>query len=312
MREFPGATPGDPLAFTLRNPSFLNTVDQAIRAGRRAEGEFSVSIPTEAWYRVEVTPLEGTSPAPGAGLMTVTLINQSAQRRLERMRADFVANASHELRTPLTSLMGFLDTLMGPAAGDEAAREKFLGIMRAQAERMARLIDDLLSLSRIELHQHVRPTGTANLAYVVGEVIELLQPQVREAGVVIEFESSVEDPVITGDRHELTQVLENLIDNALKYGAGGGRVRVTIDRATERAGTDLVVRVADFGAGIAADNVPRLTERFYRVDAESSRRKKGTGLGLAIVKHIVTRHRGELAIASTVGKGTTVSVYLPL
>ncbi|MEX2277246.1 MAG: ATP-binding protein [Cucumibacter sp.] len=312
MRAFPGAALGDPLAFTLRNPAFLNTVDQAVRTGSRAEGEFSISLPTEAWFRVEVTPLQTGSASPRAQLMNVMLSNQSEQRRLDRMRADFVANASHELRTPLTSVIGFIDTLMGPAADDETAREKFLGIMRAQAERMARLIEDLLSLSRIELHQHLRPTGTANLALVVGEVLELLAPQARDAGLALEFESLVENPVVTGDRHELNQVFENLVNNAIKYGGGGGRVRVVIDRATGRVGADIVVRVIDYGAGIASENVPRLTERFYRVDAESSRRNKGTGLGLAIVKHIVTRHRGELTISSELGKGTVVSVYLAL
>ena len=303
---FPGAALGDPLAFTLRNPAFLNTVDQALRTGARAEGEFSIALPTEAWFRVEVTPL-----APDVPLMTVVLTNRSEQRRLERMRADFVANASHELRTPLTSVIGFIDTLQGPAAKDEAAREKFLGLMRSQAERMARLIDDLLSLSRIELHQHMRPTGTANLSLLLGEVAELAAQPARQAGLTIEIDSRIPDPVVTGDRNELTQVFENLINNAIKYGGSGGRVAVTIDKS-DRPGTDILVRVQDFGAGIAADNVPRLTERFYRVDADTSRKNKGTGLGLAIVKHIVSRHRGELSIESELGKGTTVTVYLPL
>lgn len=303
---FPGAALGDPLAFTLRNPAFLNTVDQALRTGARAEGEFAISIPNETWFRVEVTPL-----SPDVPLMTVLLTNRSEQRRLERMRADFVANASHELRTPLTSVIGFIDTLQGPASKDEAAREKFLGLMRSQAERMARLIEDLLSLSRIELHQHMRPTGTANLSLVVGEVVELATPLAKQAGVAIEFDSRISDPVVTGDRNELTQVFENLINNAIKYGGGGGRVLVSVEKS-DRVGTDIMVRVEDFGAGIAAENVPRLTERFYRVDADTSRKNKGTGLGLAIVKHIVSRHRGELSIESEVGKGTTVSVYLPL
>lgn len=306
MATFPGAALGDPLAFTLRNPAFLNTVDQALRTGVRAEGEFAISLPNENWFRVEVTPL-----SPDVPLMTVLLTNRSEQRRLERMRADFVANASHELRTPLTSVIGFIDTLQGPASKDETAREKFLGLMRSQAERMARLIEDLLSLSRIELHQHMRPTGTANLSLVVGEVVELAAQLAKQAGVVIEFESRISDPVVTGDRNELTQVFENLISNAIKYGGGGGRVVVNVDKS-DRVGTDIVVRVEDFGAGIAADNVPRLTERFYRIDADSSRKNKGTGLGLAIVKHIVNRHRGELSIESELGKGTTVSVYLPL
>jgi len=310
-REFPSAEIGDPMAFTLRNPAFLQTVDQAIRTGARAEGEFLVSVPTETWYSVEVNPLwRADSADADSRLLAVMLINQTEQRRLDRMRADFVANASHELRTPLTSLIGYTDTLMGSAADDQAAREKFLRIMREQAERMSRLIDDLLSLSRIELHQHLRPTGTTDLVLLAREVAELLKPLADEAGVKIEVEAAVDKAVVTGDRGELVHVLENLVDNAIKYGAEGGRVVISIEPARDRAGTDFVVGVRDFGAGIAAENVPRLTERFYRVDAESSRRMKGTGLGLAIVKHIVTRHRGELAIASELGEGTTVSVYL--
>ncbi|WP_029041619.1 sensor histidine kinase [Cucumibacter marinus] len=312
-RDFPSVQNDTPLAFAMRNPAFLSVVEKAVTGGATADGEFSVTVPTETWYGVTVAPLafRAGSEAQAPDLFVISLTNQSEQRRLNQMRADFVANASHELRTPLTSLMGFLDTLMGPAANDPEAREKFLGIMRAQSERMARLIDDLLSLSRIELRQHMRPSGTVDLVSLVGEVTEQMQPQARDAEVELKATIAVDAAEITGDHNELVQVFENLIDNAMKYGGSGGVVEIILDRATDRRNAAFVVTVRDKGPGIAPENVPRLTERFYRVDVESSRRKKGTGLGLAIVKHIVNRHRGELSISSEPGKGTAVSVYLP-
>jgi two-component system phosphate regulon sensor histidine kinase PhoR len=202
--------------------------------------------------------------------------------------------------------VGFIDTLLGPAAKDEGARERFLNIMRQQAGRMTNLIDDLLSLSRIEMRQHMRPTGSVDLATLLREVSEGLESQAAEAGVKIEIAAG--EAAVTGDRNELYEVFENLIDNAIKYGGSGGVVEVAIGPG--RAGYDYTVSVTDHGVGIEAQHVPRLTERFYRVDAESSRKKKGTGLGLAIVKHIVNRHRGLMTIKSKPGEGTRVEVLL--
>ncbi|MGJ8527771.1 sensor histidine kinase [Maritalea sp.] len=313
--EFPASTVGDPLAFSLRNPALLNAVDQAISNDERVTGEFHQSIPSDNWYRISVTPLEPKKPNVGptkrSELLVVTIVNETNQRKHDQMRADFVANASHELRTPLTSLIGFLDTLRGPAANDEVAREKFMGIMHAQAERMSRLIDDLLSLSRIELRQHMRPTSKVDIAAITREAIELLQPQAQESHVEVQFDNQLEQNQVTGDRNELMQVMTNLVENAIKYGATGKVVNVTISDCTTKPNQSVLVEVADKGQGIPAEHVPRLTERFYRVDAETSRRKKGTGLGLAIVKHIIGRHRGELLISSVVGEGTVVSVCLP-
>jgi two-component system phosphate regulon sensor histidine kinase PhoR len=241
-------------------------------------------------------------------LLIVTLRSLTDEKRLDALRADFVANASHELRTPLASLMGFIDTLLGPASGDAAARENFLGIMRTQAQRMANLIDDLLSLSRIEMHQHVRPTAEVDLTRLLREVCEGLQTQAREASVDLHLALPPEPLAVTGERNELYEVFENLVDNAIKYGAEGGKVEIAASATSDGR---VLVAVTDYGAGVDAAHVPRLTERFYRVDAESSRRKKGTGLGLAIVKHIVTRHRGSLSIRSRPGEGTRVEVLLP-
>ena len=254
------------------------------------------------WHRVDVAPLPGNDE-----LLALMLHSLTEQKRLEQLRSDFIANASHELRTPLTSLVGFIDTLLGPAAKDDAARERFLNIMRQQAGRMSNLIDDLLSLSRIEMRQHMRPTGSVDLATLLREVKEGLELQASEAGVKIEVTVDDATPV-AGDRNELYEVFENLIDNAIKYGGDGGLVEVAIGPG--RSGYDYAVSVTDHGVGIEPQHVPRLTERFYRVDAESSRKKKGTGLGLAIVKHIVNRHRGLLTIRSQPGEGTRVDVLL--
>lgn len=312
-RQFPSVVPGDPLAFSLRQPALLAAVDAARRTGVAQSIELHQTVPTETWHKVSVSPL--ADPQTGlpdrARLLVVTLHDLTEARRVDAMRADFIANASHELRTPLTSLVGFIDTLLGPAAKDAAAREKFLGIMRSQANRMSKLIDDLLSLSRIEMRQHLRPTATLDLAGLLREVVEGLLTQAREAEVVVNLDLPDGPVTVTGERDELYEVFENLIENAIKYGGDGGKVDVTLAPVAERRGFDYAVTVTDYGAGIEAEHVPRLTERFYRVDAESSRKKKGTGLGLAIVKHILTRHRGALSIKSRPGEGMRVEVLLP-
>jgi two-component system phosphate regulon sensor histidine kinase PhoR len=242
----------------------------------------------------------------------LTLRDLTEQRRLERMRVDFIANASHELRTPLASMLGFIETLQGSAHDDAKARDKFLVIMREQGRRMARLIDDLLSLSRIEQKQHVRPEAAVDLAQLARHVADTLAPLAREMGVEIKIDADRPVTVI-GDRDELLRVAENLIENAIKYGArqdgsGADRVEIAVTRTASEG--SLVVR--DFGRGIAPEHLPRLTERFYRVDLTQSRAKNGTGLGLAIVKHILTRHRGRLTIASGLDRGSTFTAIVPL
>jgi len=308
-QHFPGVTVGDPLAFSLRFPALLTAVDAARRTGAAQSIELHQTVPTETWHKVSIAPL-GNREGRLAGPLIITLQDLTDEKRLDAMRADFIANASHELRTPLTSLLGFIDTLLGPAARDAAAREKFLGIMRNQAVRMSKLIDDLLSLSRIEMRQHLRPTATLDVAVLLREVKEGLQTQAGEAGITLDLDLPAEPAIVAGDRDELYEVFENLFDNAIKYGGEGGRVDVALSPVANRPGYDFAVTVTDYGAGIEAEHVPRLTERFYRVDAESSRRKKGTGLGLAIVKHILTRHRGSLSIKSKPGQGTRVEVLL--
>ena len=239
----------------------------------------------------------------------VRLSDHSATRATERMRVDFVANASHELRTPLASLIGFIETLEDANGPDEAPiRARFLGIMAGEARRMQRLVDDLISLSRIEADRHRAPAEAVPLGALVRETADTLR---GGRGVPSRIELAIEDglPPVSGDRAQLSQLLHNLVGNALKYGDGAKPVRIAVSRG---GGGMLRLAVADEGDGIAAQHLPRLTERFYRVDPGRSRAAGGTGLGLAIVKHIVERHRGRLDIASTPGVGTTVTVLLPM
>jgi two-component system phosphate regulon sensor histidine kinase PhoR len=308
--SFPSLQVGLPVAFGLRIPEVLEAIRDARASGRSPLVEFAERVPVDRWYEALICPV----PEVGAhGRVLIVARDVSRQRQIERMRADFVANASHELRTPLASLLGFIETLQGPARNDTAARERFLGIMRVQANRMARLIDDLLSLSRIELNAHVKPRDAVEIATIVGHVVDTLQPLAAERKVEVTLARGPSGLSVAGDRDELIRLFENLVENALKYGAAGEAVRIEIAAGRDQArGRDVVrVAVADRGPGIAPEHLPRLTERFYRVDVSHSREQGGTGLGLAIVKHILNRHDGELAIESTVGRGSTFTVELP-
>lgn len=309
---------GDPLSFVVRVPEVLEAVRECALDGIPRRVEFGERIPLDRWLEAHIVPLRldpegpnrkaGKERAPDAVLLTFRDLTQ--QRRVEQMRADFVANASHELRTPLASLSGFIETLLGPARNDAAARERFLGIMGAQARRMSRLIDDLLSLSRIELNAHMRPETPMEVGSLMGHVCETLGPLARERGVELEVSREGGPFMVLGDRDELIRLFENLVENALKYGATGKRVEVTLSAESEGKGEVVAIAVRDFGPGITAEDLPRLTERFYRSDVAASREQGGTGLGLAIVKHIVARHRGRLIIDSRPGEGATFTVRL--
>ncbi|OYX14091.1 MAG: histidine kinase [Rhizobiales bacterium 32-66-8] len=309
---------GDPLSFVVRVPEVLEATRASARDGLPRRVEFGERVPLDRWLEAHIVPLrldarpgEGANEAarpPDTVLLTFRDLTQ--QRRVERMRADFVANASHELRTPLASLSGFIDTLQGPARNDVAARERFLGIMAAQARRMSRLIDDLLSLSRIELNAHVRPETPVDLGVIVAHVCETLSPLARERGVALNVQRAEPPVEVLGDRDELIRLFENLVENALKYGASGEKVNVTVSREGEGEPRTAVVTVQDFGPGIAPEHLPRLTERFYRVDVAASRDQGGTGLGLAIVKHIVARHRGRMGVESEPESGAIFTIKL--
>jgi two-component system, OmpR family, phosphate regulon sensor histidine kinase PhoR len=306
---------GEPASFALRVPEVVEAVRLAVATGEPQRIEFSDRVPVDRWYEVHVNGVHLTrrrnNEPPDLVLMTIR--DLTPLRRVEEMRADFVANASHELRTPLATLSGFIETLQGPAREDAAARERFLVIMKQQAFRMARLIDDLLSLSRIELNVHVRPESPVDLVGIVRQVTDAMQMLAHDRGVDIAVNGPPDPLIVPGDRDELVRVFENLVENALKYGASGKRVDIAVAREAGLDGApEASVSVRDFGPGIAPEHLPRLTERFYRVDVAQSRAEGGTGLGLAIVKHILARHQGRLLVDSILGRGATFTARLPV
>lgn len=291
----------------VRTPSVLDAIRRAAASGEATSVEFTFPVPVQRNYQAYVAQ---------AGSVTILLLHDlTAMKRAEQLRADFVANASHELRTPLAALSGFIDTLKGHAKDDMAAREQFLGIMTVEAERMRRLIDDLLSLTRIEQNEHVPPSGRTSLETVLREAVATLSPLAKAEGITLELSAAPGLPRAVGERDELIQIFQNLVHNAIKYGREGGHVWVTLEQGAGLSGRGaeamLVTTVRDDGEGIPAAAVPRLTERFYRVDVKRSRERGGTGLGLAIVKHIVNRHQGRLSIESRPGEGSIFTVSLP-
>jgi two-component system phosphate regulon sensor histidine kinase PhoR len=308
----PALLRGQLLSFALRNPSVLEALRQVKDTRSAQRVEFFERVPADRWSEAVITPIELKTAIPARQFLVIVFHDMTALRQIEEMRADFVANASHELRTPLASLSGFIDTLLGSARADTEARERFLGIMKDQADRMARVIDDLLSLSRIELKAHVYPESSVDLALILRQVVDALHVLAQDRGVTIELDAAPGSLMVLGDRDELIRVFENLIENALKYGASGKRVEITLSREPVGDGEDALASVRDYGPGIAPEHLPRLTERFYRVDVTESRAHGGTGLGLALVKHILQRHRGRLQIESTPGAGATFTVRLPI
>ena len=301
------------LSTALRHPTLLAAIDSLLVV---ADGNFvgpehvSVDLVLSGAPELDVVAHARRLPRAAAdgSLALIVLHDTTALRRAERMRADFVANASHELKTPIAGLLGFIETLRGPARDDTAARERFLGIMAEQADRMRRLVDDLLMLSRIEQHEHARPGAAVDLGRVLEGVQDLLQLKASSRKVAVELVIDPALPRAVGDYDELTIVFQNLIDNAIKYAKPATTVRVTAQKLGDER---VAVAVADEGDGIPAAHLPRLTERFYRVDNARSRALGGTGLGLAIVKHVVNRHRGRLEIQSAPSKGSVFTVILP-
>ena len=300
---------GSHISSLIRAPEFLDAVSAAPRSGRAVSVVYAERVPVGRRLEATVAPLARSDD----GDILVLLRDFTEGERINQMRTDFIANASHEMRTPLASLRGFIETLQSTAKEDEAARERFLPIMAEQASRMTRLIDALLSLSRLEMNAHLPPSDLVDLNDVLGHARDTLEPLAANSHTTLEVEPFARQAIVRGDRDELVQVLQNLVQNALKYGRPDGTVRIEakhIPSLNQPARGRFAISVVDDGPGIPAEHLPRLTERFYRVDVDSSREKGGTGLGLAIVKHILNRHRGELAIASNTGQGSTFTVML--
>jgi two-component system phosphate regulon sensor histidine kinase PhoR len=301
----PALARGAAASLALRVPEIVEAIRDVAAGGQPRSVESYQRVPIDRWFMVHVRPVDA-SP----GMILLVFQDLTPLRRSEEMRVDFVANASHELRTPLAALSGFIDTLLGSARDDAAARNRFLAIMKTQANRMTRLIGDLLSLSRVELNEHMHPETPVDVVPVVRQVVDGLQTLATDRGVEVTIALPDAPVIVPGDRDELTRVFENLIENALKYGASGKRVDVGFSSIS--SANEALVTIRDYGPGIAAEHIPRLTERFYRVDVTQSRAEGGTGLGLALVKHILNRHRGRLTIESETGKGATFTVRLPL
>ena len=305
-----GAALGRHFITTLRQPQLVEAVeltlaDQTPRMAPFVSGDAGLGVT----YNVAVGAM------PNAGVVILSFSDVTHLTQTGEMRRDFVANVSHELRTPLTALMGFIETLKGPARDDPKARDRFLGIMSDEAGRMNRLIGDLLSLSRVEVEERVRPTARVNLADILHTVIRNLNALAKDHNVTLNADLATAPLMVRADADQLLQVFTNLIENAIKYGGAGQAV----DIKTQSSPNDAALRqpavritVVDHGPGIAPRHLPRLTERFYRADDHRSRALGGTGLGLAIVKHILNRHRGRLKITSQLGQGAQFTVILPL
>ncbi|WP_246737635.1 ATP-binding protein [Nordella sp. HKS 07] len=294
---------GQHLSSAIRSPAILEAVQNVLEHGGELRVNYEQHVPVPRHFEAFVAAMNVIGPEAAA---LVLLKDLTREQQTERMRADFVAHASHELRTPLASLLGFIETLQGAAKNDEASRERFLALMQTQAERMKRLIADLLSLSRIEMNAHQRPTGTADLHQIALHVRDTLAGLAKDAGVEIKIDDT--DPLLVqGDWDELVQVIQNLVENAIKYAASGKLIEIS----GKRVGEDCELEVRDHGPGIAEEHLPRLTERFYRTNAQESRSRGGTGLGLAIVKHILNRHRGKLRIQSELGAGSSFVIRVP-
>ncbi len=300
---------GRNLTLAVRHPDVLAAARQAVRKGVETYASFDLNDPTARSFDAICRPLSPGNDAVAAVMRETTMAKEAA-----KMRSEFVANVSHELRSPLASLMGFVETLQGPASEDAEARKRFLGIMADEAGRMARLIDDLLSLSKVQANEAIQPENRIDIQALVTSVVDGLQMRAKDRSMTIDVISKSTRPQVLGEEDEIIQVFENLIENALKYGQSGSGVEVTlaeVDRIPDIGGPGVAVGVRDHGEGIAPEHLPRLTERFYRIDKGRSRMLGGTGLGLAIVKHIVNRHRGRLTIESRLGEGSLFKVYLP-
>jgi two-component system phosphate regulon sensor histidine kinase PhoR len=326
-----GAVPYQRLSAVLRHPPLLDAAHASVRDGGARKVDYVTIAQAEEHFLVHIAPIEWAGQA--AALLVFS--DRTAQTNAERMRVEFVANSSHELRTPLAALAMLIETIAGPARDNEADRERFLAMMQVQADRMRRLIDDLLALSRIELDEHVPPSDRVDLATVAADVVLSAEPLAARRGVRLEIADAAEGARVVGDRFQLAQVAQNLIDNAIKFSPEGAAVRIQIgiaqdrEEALERAGRRwpdagrismltpapalrayAYLRVEDSGPGIARRFLPRLGERFFRVEREEGADRGGTGLGLAIVKHIVNRHRGGFVVESAPGLGSAFAIYL--
>jgi|APSaa5957512535_1039671.scaffolds.fasta_scaffold65351_1 two-component system, OmpR family, phosphate regulon sensor histidine kinase PhoR len=303
---------GKNLATILDCPEIIEAVDRVLTGEPSEKGTAFIPSPVSRSFDMHIMDLSARNPDK-FGWVMLALHDVSSALQAEKMRADFVSNVSHEMRSPLSSLLGFIETLRGPARDDPEAQDRFLGIMEEEARRMTRLINDLLTLSQVEADQHILPNQSVNIQELLREVVDLLSGRAKERNMILALEVPSPLPLVIGDKDELVQVVRNLADNALNYGTKGTVVTIFAECSEKmRKAKNPKVRIAvtNQGEGIESKHIPRLTERFYRIDKGRSRATGGTGLGLAIVKHIVNRHRGKLKITSVPGKSSTFAVFL--
>ncbi len=311
---FPRLTQSQHFANLLRAPAFVEAVARGFATREVQVADFTLFRGQERYYTAHVCPVRPAADDLQAGAMLVLVQDHTQDRRIEQLRTDFIANASHELNTPLASIIGYIETLQGPARDDPPAQARFLTIMARQAQRMKRLVEDLLSLSQIEMSEHVAPQELCRFYDIAREAAASLAPLAKKRGA--ELRVCLPDSIpqggdaVRGDRDQLIQVVVNLLDNAMKYAPDGPVELVSAPPDTRHPGM-IGVTVADRGRGIQREHIPRLTERFYRVSVQASREQGGTGLGLAIVKHVVNRHQGELKVESEIDRGSRFTIWLP-
>ena len=308
LREmFPRASKGVDLALVTRDPLLLETVRQVLLRKKAGECELRIGHSPSRTFKAYASPIFSNSGAHSLDGVSLSLIEITDSLEAERMYSVFVANVSHELRSPLTTLISAIDTLEGPAADDPSATKRFLNLMMRESQRMKRLIDDLLSLSAVEVRQKEAPTGVVNIAEVLERIVEILKEQAAQSGIA--FDIQMDDAVcnVRGERDELMQVFRNLIENAMKYGdpEKGVSIRMTVEEG------NALIDVLNWGEPIAEEHIPRLTQRFYRIDSHRAREQGGTGLGLSIVKYILNRHKATLKIRSSAEEGTLFRVRIP-
>lgn len=311
LREFPLLKLGQDVVFGLRNPEALTAVTRALEARQGGVCEFAHGKDATRRLQMQAQPFALTSDTAPLALLTFT--ETTALHASERVRSTFIANVSHELRSPLTTLISALETLSSTAKTDAKAQTRFFALMNSEAQRMRRLIDDLLSLSELEAHEHIRPEGVVAVPKLLARVSEALAERAHLKGMRIAIRCPDNLPAVTGESEEVREVFENLLDNAIKYGTPDSVIDVHAETCVDSmAGEAVRVAVTNQGSPIPPEHLPRLTERFYRIDKGRSRALGGTGLGLAIVKHILSRHRGRLTITSTAERGTTLTAIFPL
>ena len=310
---FPRVRDGQPISLLSRGPELLEGIERARRKQQRIVVQLHDRVPVSRRLSAIITTLSIDEPRALEPAILIAFRDLTDQERHAQLRADFIANASHELRTPLASMKVIVETLQGAARDDSTGRERFLAMLATQANRMTRLIDDLLSLNRVEMRAHLPPRGSVDMVELLSNVTASMEPLAETSGMKIVLKTADDLGSVRGEPEELAQVFQNLVQNAIKYGGdSGGTITISLSRQSGNSGESVVVTVADEGIGIAPEHLPRLTERFYRINVAASREKGGTGLGLAIVKHIISRHRGDLRIESELGKGSQFSVILPV